>query len=137
MLEHVVTGGLQAGDDHRGVQVNDGQRLQVTLDDNPLCCGDGVAVGVVCWVAELMGNRRNEAFRDVMLQHLGLVVDLVEFVAQLLHQVQFDEPMPPEQVQRDLLPFRGERHAFIFLIVEIAGGFQAAGHVRHGRGFDL
>jgi len=64
--------------------------------------GDGIAVGVVGRVAELLVDSRFELLRDDMLEPIGLVVHRVDRDAEGLGEVLLEQPMVPNHLERDL-----------------------------------
>lgn len=53
-----------------------------------------------------------------MLQDLGLVVDLVPRVVEVLHEERLDEPVPSHDPQREGLAGRRQRHGSVPLVLD-------------------
>ena len=51
-----------------------------------------------------------------MLEPFGLVVDLVDVYAQCLREIELQQPVVPDHLERDLLARRGQRDAALRLV---------------------
>jgi hypothetical protein len=66
--------------------------------------GIGIAVRIAGRVAELVGDERLELLGEDVLEHLGLRVDAVPRHAELLGEVELEQPVVAHDLQRDLRP---------------------------------
>src|SRR5690606_30283995 len=82
--------------------------------------GDRVPVRVADRVAEQRVDPLDEEGGDGVLEHLGLVVDLVPLVPEVLDAQRLDEPAAADQRPRPLPPPAGERDAAVALVVDQA-----------------
>ncbi len=71
---------------------------------------------VVRGIAERAVDLRLQLFGDDVLEPLGFVVNGVDVQAQRLRQVQLQQPVVADDLQRDLLAGAGQRHATIRLV---------------------
>ncbi len=63
---------------------------------------------VVARLAELGRDQQLELLGDVVLEHLGLLVDAVLGHPQRLGEVGLDQAVVADHLERDLLPGRGQ-----------------------------
>jgi hypothetical protein len=83
----------------------------VALVDLELGVGDRVAVRVVRRVAELGGDARLEVLGDHVLERLGLVVHAVPRHAEVLGEVELEQAVVAQHLERDALALVGQLHA--------------------------
>ena len=84
-----------------GVEVGEGARG--LLVDLAVGGGDRVAVRVVRGVAELGRDQLGELGRDRVLEHLGLLVHAVPRHPERLGQVELEQPVVAEHLERHAL----------------------------------
>ena len=77
---------------------------------------DRVAVRVEPRVAELLGDPPLELLRDVVLEHLGLVVDAIPRHLERLGEEGLDQPVVADHLERDALAGRGQGDAVVGLV---------------------
>ena len=80
---------------------SDAERLGGLLLDLERGVRDRVAVRVVGGVAELRRDQLLQLLREHVLEHLGLVVDAVPRHAERLGQVQLQQPVVAQHLERD------------------------------------
>ena len=64
-------------------------------------------------MAEQGVNPLLKLFADMVLQPLGLLMHFVPPIAQRLHQIEFQQAMMPDDLQRHLLPGWRQPHALV------------------------
>ena len=108
---------------HRRVRVRDaheapavaglevGQAARLALVDLQPRVGDRVAVRVVRRVAELGRDPRLEVLGDDVLERLGLLVHAVPRHAELLDEVELEQAVVAQHLERHLLALGRELHA--------------------------
>ena len=76
------------------------------------------------WIAprepQLGVDAGHQAIRHRVLEHLGLVVDLVPAVAELVDEEGLQQPVPAHHRQRSSPPGLGQGHRAILLVVDQA-----------------
>ena len=105
----------------------------MVLLDLELARGDRVAVRIALGVAELRRNQLLELLREHVLEHLGLVVDAVPRNAQRLREVELEQAVVAEHLQRELRPARGQLDAAVGDVSREAELVEALHHGRRGR----
>ena len=93
---------------------------------------DRVAVGVDGGESEVGVDPVDEAFGDGVLHVLGLLVDLVPGHRERMDQEEFDEAMPPEDLEREPLAGGGEAGPFIRGVGREVGLGECLEHPRDG-----
>ena len=78
---------------------------------------DRRAVGVVAGLAELRRDQQLQLLGDVVLEHLGLLVDAVIGHPQRLGEVGLDQAVVADHLQRDLLPGRRQGDPLVGAVV--------------------
>ena len=94
---------------------------------------DRIAVGIARGMAERGVDARLEGLGEVVLEALGLGVHLVPREPERLHEVQLEQPVVADDLERGLRPGVGERHAVVALVAHESDARQALDH-RRGRG---
>ena len=93
------------------------KRLQVPLQHNAVAIGNGIAVGIVTGVAQLAGDCLYKTVRNGMLERLRFIVYLMQLIAQIPHEIGFDQAMTPQDLQRQPLALVGEAHTAILEVI--------------------
>ena len=112
------------------------ERLRVALVDDELDRRDRVAVGVVGGVAELGGDARLEVLGDDVLERLGLVVHAVPRHAEVLGEVELEQPVVAQHLERDALAGPGQLDALVGDVRGEAALGELLDHRRRRRGRD-
>ena len=71
---------------------------------------------IVGRVAELGGDQLLELLGEHVLEHLRLLVDAIPGHPEALHQVQLEQPVVADHLERDPPPGLGQRHAVVGLV---------------------
>ena len=79
---------------------------------------DRVAVRVELRVAELLGDPALELLRDVVLEHLGLVVDSIPRHLERLGEEGLDQAVVADDLEGDALTGRGQGDAVVRLVAD-------------------
>ncbi len=109
-------------------------RLSVAhLFDHEVGGRDRVAVRVARRVAELGGDQLLELLGEDVLEHLRLVVHAVPRHAQAGGQVELEQPVVAQHLERDASALRGQPHALVGHVGDEAELVELAHHPR-GRG---
>src|SRR5690242_14620345 len=74
---------------------------------------DRVAVRVVRREAERLVDARLELLRDRVLEPVGLVVDVSEVEAERLREVELEQPVMTDHLERDALAGRRQTDALV------------------------
>ena len=104
------------------------------LVDRELRRGDRVAVRVVRRVPELGRDQRLELLGDDVLEDLRLVVHAVPRHVEPLGEVQLEQPVVAEHLERDALAVGGQLHAAVRLVADEAERPQLLDHAGGRRG---
>ena len=91
---------------------------------------DRVAVRVVRGVAELGRDQLLELLGEHVLEHLGLLVDAIPRHAQALDQVELEQPVVADHLERHAPAGVGEQHAVVAAVRDQAELAQALDHPR-------
>ncbi len=94
--------------------------------------GIGSPWGSMRGIAELLGDPPLEVLGDVVLEHLGLVVDLVPRHPERLGEVGLDQPVVSDHLERDPLPGLGQDHAVVGPVLDQAQLGHPLQHRGHG-----
>jgi hypothetical protein len=109
-------------------------KLSVTrLVDHQIPGRDRVSVRIVGRVSELGGDQFLELVGEDVLEHLSLVVDAIPGHAQALHQIQLEQPVMADHLQRDQLTGLGQGDPTVGLVSHEPELAQALDHARGGR----
>ena len=108
------------------------RRARRRLVDLAVGGGDRVAVRVVGRVAELGGDQLRERGRDRVLEHLGLLVHAVPGHSERLGQVELEQAVVAQHLERDPLARRGQLHAVVGLALDQPHRLEPLDH-RRGR----
>ena len=73
-------------------------------------------MGVVRGIAELGGDQLLELLGEDVLEHLGLLVDAVPRHAEVLDEVQLEQPVVADHLERDAPAGVGQRHPAVGLV---------------------
>src|SRR3954467_12714863 len=92
--------------------------------------GDGFAGGVAGGVAELGRDEVLELLREDVLEHLGLRVDAVPRHAEALGQVELEQAVVADDLERALGPAGGEPDALVGLVGDELQLAELAHHAR-------
>ena len=95
--------------------------------------GIGSPWGSRLGVAERGGDQLLELLGDVVLEHLGLVVDAVPRHPERLGEERLDQAVMAHHLEREPLARRREAHAVVGLVPHQARLVQALQHRGHGR----
>jgi hypothetical protein len=87
------------------------------MHDSQLRVGDRIAVRIVRRRAERLVDERLERFGESVLEAIGLGMNGVEPELERLGQVELEETMVTEQLERDALAVTGQPDAAIELMV--------------------
>ena len=85
-------------------------------------------------VAERGVDARLERLREVVLEPLGLGVHLVPGEPERLHQVELEQTVVADDLERRLRPGLGQRDAVVGLVAHEADAREALDHRRRGGG---
>ena len=85
----------------------------LALVDLQVGVGDRVAVRVVRRVAELGRDARLEVLGEHVLERLGLLVHAVPRHAELLGEVELEQPVVAQHLERDALAVGRQLHAVV------------------------
>ena len=107
------------------------QTLTRHVGDRELAIGDRIAVRIEGRVAELDGDRLLQLLRDDVLEPFRLRVDLIPAHAQALGQIQLEQAMMAQHLQRHPPARLGQAHAAIALVHDQAERVELAQHPRH------
>jgi hypothetical protein len=132
--------GLGVGDAHergRLARFELSERGRVGFGELQLAARDRVAVRIDRRVAELRGDELLELLRERVLEHLGLGVHLVPGHAEALDEEQLDQPVMPDDLERDAPAALGEPDSAVALVRDEAERRQLAQHPRDGGRADL
>src|SRR5471030_3193259 len=80
--------------------------------------GNRIAVRVVCGKAECAVDPRFELLRDDVLQPVGLVVNRVDVEAKCLGEIELEQPVMADHLERDARTRVGQLRAAVALVVE-------------------
>src|SRR5260221_2813946 len=94
---------------------------------------NGISVRARRGVAEQRVDALLELLTDVVLEPLGLLVHRVPGVAHRLDQIELDQPMMTNDLERHLLAGSGELHALIWRVGDEAELGQATKHLADRR----
>ena len=126
-----LRGAVRDAHDARGVARRQGRQRGGRLGDHhAVAVGDGVAVRVAAGLAELGGDAVLEPLRDVVLQAVGLRVHLVPGHAEVLDEVELEQPVVAQHLQRDRLAARRQAHAVVRLVGHQPQPVEALDHAR-------
>ena len=109
VAQHV---GVGVRDAHEAPALTGVERLQragVSLLDREVRAGDRIAVRVVGRVAELGRDPRLEVLGEDVLERLGLLVHAVPRHPEVLGEVELEQPVVAQHLERDALAGGGER----------------------------
>jgi hypothetical protein len=112
------------------------ERRRRLLDHLEVTGRDRVAVRIVRRIPERRGNQLFELLGDVVLEHLGLVVDTIPRHAERLRQVQLEQPVMAQNLERDAPARLGQLHPVVRGMLDQAEPVELLDHVRGGRGRD-
>ena len=87
-------------------------------------------------VAELGGDQVLELLGEHVLEHLGLGVHAIPRDPEALGQVELEQPVVADDLERHLLPALGQPHALVGLVRDQLELAQLAHHARRGGGGD-
>ena len=104
--------------------------LGADLLDGQVPRRDRVAVRVVRGVAELGRDQLLELVGEDVLEHLGLLVDAIPRHAEALDQVQLEQPVMADDLERHAQAGVGEQHPVIAAMRDQAQLAQALDHPR-------
>ncbi len=105
------------------------------LDRRPLQVrvGNRIAVRIVRRVPERLVDPRLELLGDHVLEPVRLVVDVLDVEPERARQIELEQAMVPDNLERDALAGRGQAGAVVGLVLEQLEGGQLLQH-RRGRG---
>ena len=106
------------------------------LLDHELARRDRIAVRVARRVAELGGDQVLELLGEHVLEHLGLGVHAIPRDPEALGQVELEQPVVADDLERHLLPTLGQPHALVGLVRHQLELAELAHHPRRGGGRD-
>ena len=109
------------------------ERAGVALVDLEVDARDRVAVRVVRRLAELGGDARLEVLGDHVLERLGLLVHAVPRHAEVLGEVELEQPVVAQHLERDALAGRREQHAAVGHVLDEAALGELLEHRRDRR----
>ena len=98
---------------------------------------DRVAVRVARRMAELRGDQLLELLREDVLEHLGLVVDTVPRHVERLGEVQLEQPVVAQHLERDAHALGGQPHALVGHVRDEPELVELADHSRGRRRRDI
>ena len=94
------------------------ERLSFRVDDSQLRVGDRIAVRVLRRRAERLVDERLERFGESVLEAVCLGMNGVEPELERLGQVELEQTVVAEQLERDPLAGSGQANAAIELVVD-------------------
>ena len=112
------------------------QRLRVPLDDLQVPGRDRITVRVVGGVAELRGDQLLELLGEHVLEHLGLGVNAIPRHPEALHQVQLEQPVVPNHLERHAPSRVGQRHPAVGDVLHVPELAHPLDHRRRRAGRD-
>ena len=127
---------------HRGLPVGDaseaadlarlegGQRNARRVADDELPVGDRIPVRVVLGVAERGGDALLELLGDVVLEHLGLVVDAIPGHAERVGEEGLEQAVMADHLEGDALTGLGQLDPVVRLVADQSEGVHALQHRR-------
>ena len=127
VAEHLGVGVGDAHEDAVRSRLERRQGDRRALLHHEVARGDRVAVRVDGGVAELGGDQLLELLREDVLEHLGLVVHAVPRHAEVLRQVELEQPVVAQHLERDPRALGGELHALVGLVRRRARARRACG----------
>ena len=95
---------------------------------------DRVAVRVVRRVAELGGDQVLELLGEHVLEHLGLVVHAIPRHPEVAAEVELEQPVVAQHLERQPPPLARQLHALVGLVRDQLELAELAHHARRGRG---
>ena len=103
VAEHL---GIEVGDPDEatalaGLEVRQAARVDVV--DHEVGVGDGIAMGIVRRITELGRDPRLDVLGERVLERLGLLVHAVPGYAQVLGQVELEQPVVAHHLEREAL----------------------------------
>ena len=101
-------------------------------DHHAVAVGDRVAVRVAAGLAELRGDAVLEPLGDVVLQAVGLRVHLVPRHAEVLDEVELQQAVVAQHLERDRLAARRQAHAVVRLVGHQPQAVEALDHAGDG-----
>ena len=101
------------------------------IGDGQVAIGDRIAVRVAVGIAERGGDPLLEVLADVVLEHLGLVVDLVPGHPEGLGEERLEQPVMADHLEGHPLPRRGQLDAPVGLVADQAELGHPLDHRRH------
>jgi hypothetical protein len=93
-------------------------------------------VRVVRRIAELDGDQLLELLGEDVLEHLRLVVDAIPRHAEVLRQVELEQPVVADHLERDARALRRELDALVGLVRDEVELAELADHARRRGGGD-
>ena len=136
VAQHLGVGVRDAHEAAAVAGVQRAERHRRALVDLEVRGRDRVAVRVVGRMAELGGDELLELLGDDVLEHLGLVVDAVPRHVQVLGQVELEQPVVAQDLQRDALALGGQLDAAVGQVLDEAEPVELLDHARRRRGRD-
>ena len=112
------------------------QRLRLSLEDLQVPGRDRIAVRVVRGVPELRGDQLFELLGEHVLKHLGLGVDAIPRHSKALHQVQLEQPVVANHLERHAPSRVGQRHTAVRDVLHIPEFAHPLDHPRRRPGRD-
>ncbi|OIR41511.1 hypothetical protein BJP08_07065 [Corynebacterium sp. NML140438] len=116
-----------------GAWCNRAQRLSVELRHGAVGGGNGVAVWVAGRIVEVGVEALQHEFRNGVLEHLGVIMDLVPRVTERFHEECFDEPVTANHRDGVRAAFLRERDGRVRLMVHIPLLGKLLDGIRHAR----
>ena len=129
--------GVAVGDAHEataGAGLERGERIGRQLDDLEVAARDRVAVGVALRIAELHRYQLLELLGEHVLEDLRFVVHPVPGHAERLGQVQLEQAMVADDLERQLEAAVGELDAVVGRVAREPHLVEPLDHRRSGRG---
>ena len=93
-------------------------------------------MGIVARLAELLGDQQLEVLGDVVLEHLGLLVDPVLRHPERLREVGLDQAVVADHLKRDALPGARQHHSLVEGVLDQPHLVEPLQHRRRGRRSD-
>lgn len=103
------------------------------LLDGQIAGRDRIAVGIVGRIPELGRDQLLELFREHMLEHLGLVVHAIPGHPQALDQVQLEQPVMANHLERNPLTGLGQGDPAVGLMGDQSELSETLDHARSRR----
>ena len=125
--------GVGVGDPHEhaaGAGLGGGEALGLELLDHEVGGRDRVAVRVARRVAELGRDQRLELLGEHVLEHLGLVVHAVPRHAEALGEVELEQPVVADHLERHARALGGQLHAPVGHVLHQPELVELADHAR-------